>query len=424
MKKAFLIFTCVFFLYALSAQEGTNQQYKKDFDFFFTTIKTDYCYWDKKQTDWQKVKAIYTPLVDTITSKRSFVLLLEKVFYELYDHHASLSTNTNESQRLVPSGADVWAEYINDKPIITEVRKGFGAEKSGMKAGMEIIAFNDFAIESAIQPLLPQSLKKHDIESENYALRILLAGKHLENRKITVKYQSKQQDFYPDEPVNLLKEHKYNGDIESQIIDQNIGYIRINNRLWDTNIISVFDSVLANLKNTKALILDLRETPGGGNTTVARSILGRFISKEGFYQKHELTAEERELGVKRSWMEIVSPKKPAYTKPLVVLVNHWTGSVGEGIVIGFDALKRAVIIGTPMAGLNGAVYSFTMPHTGIGFSFPAEKLFHVNGTPREDYKPTIQIDLIKQKDGEDYILQEGLKHLRKKLSAKNITLRK
>jgi len=46
----------------------------------------------------------------------------------------------------------MWAEYINDKPIITEVRKGFGAEKSGMKAGMQIISFNDIAIESAIQP--------------------------------------------------------------------------------------------------------------------------------------------------------------------------------------------------------------------------------------------------------------------------------
>jgi len=108
MKKAFLIFTCIFFFFTLSAQEVTNQQNKKDFDYFWTTIKTNYCYWDKKQTDWHKVKAIYSPLVDTITSKRSFVLLLEKVFYELYDHHASLSTNTSKSQRLVPSSTDMW----------------------------------------------------------------------------------------------------------------------------------------------------------------------------------------------------------------------------------------------------------------------------------------------------------------------------
>jgi C-terminal processing protease CtpA/Prc len=145
--------------------------------------------------------------------------------------------------------------------------------------------------------------------------------------------------------------------------------------------IQQFDSALHTLMQTKALILDLRETPSGGNTTVARSIIGRFISKEGFYHKHVLTAEERMYGVKRSWIEIVSPRGKTYTKPLVILCNHWTGSVGEGITIGFHALKRATIIGTKMAGLNGAIYSYKLPNTGIGFSIPVEKLFHVNGTP-------------------------------------------
>ena len=87
--------------------------------------------------------------------------------------------------------------------------------------------------------------------------------------------------------------------------------------------------------------------------------MGRFITKEGFYQKHVLTAEERESGIKRSWVEIVSPKNPTYKNPLVILVDHWTGSVSEGIAIGFDALKRATIIGTRMAALNGAIYSFS-----------------------------------------------------------------
>jgi carboxyl-terminal processing protease len=106
----------------LSAQEVTNQQNKKDFGYFWTIIKTNYCYWDKNQSDWDKIKAIYSALTDTITSKRSFVLLLEKVFYELYDHHASLSTNTSESQRLIYSSTDLRVESINEKPIITEVR--------------------------------------------------------------------------------------------------------------------------------------------------------------------------------------------------------------------------------------------------------------------------------------------------------------
>jgi carboxyl-terminal processing protease len=175
---------------------------------------------------------------------------------------------------------------------------------------------------------------------------------------------------------------------------------------------------MAALQHTRALIIDLRSTPSGGNTAVARAVLGRFISKEDFYQKHELTSEEKETSIKRSWVEIVSPRKPVYKNALIVLVDHWTGSVGEGIAIGFDALKRATIIGTKMAGLNGAVYSFVMPNTGIGFSFPAEKLFHVNGTPRENFSPTVEVDLRKKSDNEDVILQQALRFLSGKSGSK------
>ena len=411
--KMFCLIGYSFFLLPLSAQTVTNPQYKDDFDYFWKTINDIYCYWDKKQTDWNKVKTVYGPMMDTVATKSSFILLLEKIINELYDHHASLNTNTPESQKLVPSGTDIWAEYVNNKPIITEIRAGSGADMAGMKAGMEIIAINDIPVEKAILPFSPQCVRKPDNESKNYALRQALAGKHSDNRKIAADYQSREQVFYPDHPVNLLKVNSDNTELlRSRIIDNNIGYILINNALGNNDLIPVFDSALGELSSTRAMIIDLRNTPGGGNTTVARSIIGRFITKEGFYQKHEFPAEENQYGIKRSWLEIASPKKPVYTKPLVILVDHWTGSVGEGIAIGFDALKRARIIGTPMAGLNGAIYSYTMPYAQIGFSFPAEKLFHVNGTPREKFQPSINVDMAEKKN-EDYILQEAVKYLRK-----------
>jgi C-terminal processing protease CtpA/Prc len=413
MKPIFALLLLLSSLHA-AAQDTTIKRYRKDFDFLWNTIKDDYCYWDKKATDWNKSNAYYGPAFDTVTSRHSFVLLLEKVFNEFYDHHASLSTNTKVSQRLVPSGTDIWAEYVDNKPIITEVRLGFGAHKVGLKAGMEIISVNDMPVEKAIQKYLPVSLSRPDKEAKDYALRVLLAGLFMDNRKITVKDGSGIKTVFPDNPVSLLITHKYDNNIESRIVAGNIGYIRINNNLWDNGLIPLFDSALYALRNTRALILDLRETPGGGNTTVARAIIGSFISKEGFYQKHELTAEERMFGVKRSWIEIVSPRKHIYTKPLVILVNHWTGSVGEGITIGFDAFKRATIIGTPMARLNGANYSYQMPESKIGFSFPGEKLFHVNGRPRENFRPAVIVDLASQKQGEDAILLKALKYLRGK----------
>jgi C-terminal processing protease CtpA/Prc len=395
------------------AQQLGTKEYKTDFQYFWSTIKIQYCYWDKKATDWDEVKRYYSELIDTVKSTRGFIAVLENTLNELYDHHASLNTNTTDSYRLVPSGTDMWAEYINGIPTIIEVRKDFGAATAGIRAGMQITQIDDKPVDAVVKTLAAKHLKKTDVEARNFALRILLAGTHSQTRKITTRFQNRTADFFPDNPVNLLKTHQYEGKLQVKLLKGNIGYIRINNRLWDNSLIQEFDSLLNTLLNTKATILDLRETPGGGNTTVARSIIGRFIKTEGFYQKHELSAEETEYGVKRSWMEIVSPREPVYSRPLVILVNHWTGSVGEGIAIGFHALKRATIIGTEMAQLNGAIDSYSMPNTKIGFSFPVEKLFHVNGTPRENFKPHVRIDMKRQKQGQDLILEEAVKHLSK-----------
>ena len=410
MKHLLLFVATLVALSNAAAQRFTRQQYREDFAYFWETIRDNYSYWDKKATDWVRVKELYAAPLDTITTTRSFVGLLEQAFYELYDHHASLNTNNPESQRLVPSGADVWAEYVGGKPLVTDVRRNYGAWKAGIKPGMEIVAFNGTPIEKALAPLLPRSLKTSDTEARSFALRTLLAGRHSEKRRITVSYKGAQKDFFAD-TLGTIDGYSYSGLIQSSVLVSGIGYIRINNSLGDNSLIPQFDSVLNTLMSTQALILDLRETPGGGNTTVARAILGRFITKAGFYQMHELPSEERAYGVKRSWQEIVSPRPQPYTRPLVVLVDHWTGSVGEGLAIGFDALKRATVIGTPMAGLNGANFSYRLPHTGIGFSFPAEKLFHVKGTPREAFVPPVAVK--PTPSDRDAILDRALEYLRK-----------
>ena len=408
MKYAACI--CLFFCtFSLSAQSYTTRQYKDDFEYCWNSIRDNYCYFNKKKIDWEKVHAIYAPKMDTIQSRSSFVGVAEQLLYELYDHHCSLNTNTPLSRRLVPTGADIWAEYKNGKPIITELRKGFGAENAGMTAGMEITLINDMPVERAIAPFLAHT---DDEEARSFALRLALAGDHLAKRKITGKYNNSTTDFFPDKDSMMLEHSSYTGLVESKWIGS-IAYIKINNCLFDNNLIAAFDSVLNQHLNSSALIIDLRETPSGGNSAVARAILGRFITKETFYQKHELFYEERLTGVKRSWEEIVSPRGITYTKRLVVLADHWTGSMGEGIVIGFDGMKRATIIGTSLARLRGATETDEMPNTKIRFSFPTERLYHVNGLPRELYEPTIAADISRQKPGTDIILKRALTYLEK-----------
>jgi len=135
----------------------------------------------------------------------------------------------------------------------------------------------------------------------------------------------------------------------------NIGIIRLNNSLGQNALIEKFDSAIDSFQNTKGLIIDLRNTTGGGNSYVARGIMSRFITKSMPYQLHQSFDEswDNQPIIERSWAEYVSPRNKQYKNPVVVLVGKWTGSMGEGLAIGFDGLGRAEIIGTEMKRLAG-----------------------------------------------------------------------
>jgi C-terminal processing protease CtpA/Prc len=413
--SALALLLCVFMEAAAPAQALlTTQQYEEDFDYLWQSIFEDYAYFDQKQTDWQRVREIYRPRVSAVKTRADFVALLESVLEELYDSHTHLNTNTAASPRLVPSGADVWAEWIEGKARITEVRPDSAAYRAGARVGMQVASINGVAVDEAVKRRVGLSLRTVDAAAKNWALRLLLAGRRNEKRSIEVVSDGQRRLISMDDtPAASTKPL-----LEYRRIGTDLGYILINNSLGNTDLIREFDKALAGLRDTKGLILDLRDTPGGGNTTVARGIMGRFIRRDMPYQKHSIPSEERRYGARRSWIELVSPRGEfTYTAPVVVLVNHWTGSMGEGITIGMDGMRRATIVGTEMARLVGATSSIRLPNTGIGVNFPTEKLFHINGTPRESFVPPVYVNLLmKGADGNaDILLQTGLSVLRSKI---------
>ncbi len=128
-----------------------------------------------------------------------------------------------------------------------------------------------------------------------------------------------------------------------------IGVIRFNNSLGEQSTVAAFDAALAGLHSARGLVLDLRDVPSGGNSSVALGMLGRFVHKPLVYQQHRIP-NYGQADVQRSWLELVSPRGAfIYDGPVVVLVNHWTGSMGEGMALGFDAMQRASVVGTSMA---------------------------------------------------------------------------
>ena len=67
-----------------------------------------------------------------------------------------------------------------------------------------------------------------------------------------------------------------------------------------------------------------------------------------------------------------------------------------------------------MAGLNGAVFDLQLPNSKIKLNYAAEKLFHLNGTPREAFAPPVLVRLTGERPN-DLILETGIRTLKESL---------
>ena len=385
LRCALLLACCVGASLAASPAMPGAAQRAADFRQLCDFIGAEYAYFDIKTTDWRATCDTIKPLATAARTRDEFVAALEQALGQLYDSHAHLGTNTRASLRLVPTGSQLRLTWRGNRAIVTDVRQGSAAEAAGVRAGDELLALDDTPIAKAAQVLEPVHLSRSDPLARDWALNVAVAGRHESSmRKLLLRAGSGAVERSVDFRAEATGEQP--GLLQARRIG-NVGYVRIHNSLGDNELVRAFDVALRGFAGVSGFILDLRDTPSGGTSSVARGLMGHFVATPSPYQRHEYVAEGRETGVPRIWVEQVAPRAPVLDVPVVVLVGAWTGSMGEGIAIGLNAARGAPVLGQRMAQLLGALGEVRLTHSGIVARIPTEKLFHVNGTPRENFSP-------------------------------------
>jgi len=187
----------------------------------------------------------------------------------------------------------------------------------------------DGAYEAATDPQAFAETLTHDVRTVNDDghLRIVVKGGGPSDN---------QAGGLPDRPAAVEGVQRLAG---------NVGYIRVNGFPPAEAIAPDLDRAMTTLKDTGALIVDLR-TNGGGNPSGAMYLAGFFFDKPTLmariYSRQGDTTTE---------MSTADVKGPLYTgKPLFILTSRRTFSAGEAAAYHLKHVAHAITVGEPSGG--------------------------------------------------------------------------
>lgn len=196
-------------------------------------------------------------------------------------------------------------------------------------------------------------------------------------------------------PVKLVRDEIHINAIQTaKVLDDDIGYIRLTSFI-SSQANEEMKKALIDLSGTKAIILDLRDNPGGLLTN-AIEISNMFLEP----QRDIVFTVDRD-GYKQS---AKSDGTPLSKQPMVVLINKGSASASE---IASGALKdngRALLVGQKTFG-KGLVQGITRLEDGSGVNVTIAKYLTPSDT--DINKKGITPDVIVELTDDDYTAGKG-----------------
>lgn len=385
---------------ALAREPERDVSFAQDFDEMWRTLAERYCFFGEKATDWTKVRSVYRPQAIAAPSWEAFAHVLKRALAELYDPHTTLRNGPDGLARVPPF--DLMVARAPGGLRVTAVQADSAAMDAGIAIGDLLTAIDGTPVDTAIRAAALRCLRRPDPAADAFVIGSVAAGRRAMPRRFSVR-----RGDAPARDVALpLKQRGERPDVAHQLLADGIGLIAIRS-FSDDAAIAAFDAALTAFRDAPALLIDVRGN-GGGDTAVARPIMGRFITARMPYAYMRRRAG---AGLGERWTEYVEPRGPfTYTRPVIVLCDHWSGSMAEGFPMGMRGLGRATIVGTPMMGLGAAVFPLRLDRSGIDLQYSAEPVYDVRDRPRWTMRPDVVVP-----DGTD-ILAAGIVEAKRRMA--------
>ncbi len=181
------------------------------------------------------------------------------------------------------------------------------------------------------------------------------------------------------------------------IANGEIGYIRLSTFTKPVNSESL-DFILDRYKNTKGLILDLRENGGGAISNVFQ-ILNRFVESETlvYYSRLKAGADHNHF-TDASGTYVQPYNGIRYTRKVMVLTDRGTYSSGSLLALATKALPNVSLLGDSTGGGLGMPNGGQLPN-GWRYRFSITQTLTIDKEP--DYENGVPPDILIQFDWND-----------------------
>jgi carboxyl-terminal processing protease len=196
------------------------------------------------------------------------------------------------------------------------------------------------------------------------------------------------------------------------ILADNIGYLHIEGFSdLPKYLRKPMDNVLSHVKDTKALIIDVRGGYGGEDIA-GQYIAGRFTDKTIPYMKSRVKSGpgKNDFTDFQNW-EITPEGDFQYTKPVVLLTHRFTISARETFCLAMKVLHQVTHVGDTTSGAFSNQINRELPN-GWGYSISIGQWLDAAGTSHEGVglAPDVVIQNKKQDvlNGKDEALEEAM----------------
>ena len=299
-------------------------------------------------------KTVLSAEIDIYKKIDLFGEVLEKINKEYVDEFNQSESMDSAINGLLQS-LDPYSSYMSPK-IFDEMQ----TETSGEFGGLGIEVSMEAGVVKVISPIDDTPASKAGLKAGDYIVKInniQVQGKSLSEAvdlmrgpvgsgiELTVRRRGERKAL----TFNIIREVIQVQSVKSEIIDENIGYIRLTS--FNDNSSDQIEKQIKKLKKDKNLnsfILDLRNNPGG--------LLSQAIKISDFFLENGeiVSTKSRKKSENRKWFA----KKGDITdgKTLLVLINYGSASASEIVAGALKDHKRAIIVGENSFG-KGSVQS-------------------------------------------------------------------